>query len=219
MQDVRKARLDGGLANSSLAWCVGAIVCETSTVPGVSLCGLDGRRVRGGEKSRPQSHWNFTKEARAWPGARSLQKRYQRRRVRSKQAHRNPTTSHSLGAALRLPLLPHIVCIPPRLRPSSESAPHHTRQPKLGTTSAMANTRRTSNFPTRTPGGHDRPGSRDADREEIWKPMLDNISSGKRLPEKSLLVLGKAATGVTRVTRVKLTAEGRRNTRNTARVS
>ena len=36
----------------------------------------------------------------------------------------------------------------------------------------------------------DRPGSRDQDKDEIWKPMLDNISSGKRLPEKSLLVLG-----------------------------
>ncbi|KAF2822973.1 dynein [Ophiobolus disseminans] len=54
----------------------------------------------------------------------------------------------------------------------------------------MASARRTSNFPMRSHGGHDRPGSRDADKEEIWKPMLDNISSGKRLPEKSLLVLG-----------------------------
>ncbi|KAI4611779.1 uncharacterized protein J4E92_003807 [Alternaria infectoria] len=54
----------------------------------------------------------------------------------------------------------------------------------------MASARRTSNFPTRVPGSHDRPGSRDTDKEEIWKPMLDNISSGKRLPEKSLLVLG-----------------------------
>ncbi|KAF2680531.1 dynein [Lentithecium fluviatile CBS 122367] len=44
--------------------------------------------------------------------------------------------------------------------------------------------RRTSDFPQR------RPTSRDQDKEEIWKPMLDNISSGKRLPEKSLLVLG-----------------------------
>ena len=43
--------------------------------------------------------------------------------------------------------------------------------------------RRTSQFPRR-------PNSRDQDKEEIWKPMLDNISSGKRLPEKSLLVLG-----------------------------
>ncbi|KAF2259408.1 hypothetical protein CC78DRAFT_548341 [Lojkania enalia] len=51
-------------------------------------------------------------------------------------------------------------------------------------------TRRTSNFPSKASGGHDRPGSRDKPKEEIWKPMLDNISSGKRLPEKSLLVLG-----------------------------
>jgi dynein light intermediate chain 1 len=54
----------------------------------------------------------------------------------------------------------------------------------------MASTRRTSGFPTRTPGSHDRPGSRDENKEEIWKPLLDSISSGKRLPEKSLLVLG-----------------------------
>ncbi|KAF1961025.1 dynein [Byssothecium circinans] len=48
----------------------------------------------------------------------------------------------------------------------------------------MASGRRSSNFPTR------RPNSKDEDKEEIWKPMLDSISSGKRLPEKSLLVLG-----------------------------
>jgi dynein light intermediate chain 1 len=56
----------------------------------------------------------------------------------------------------------------------------------------MASARRIPNFPTRTPGSNDRPVTADADREEIWKPMLDNISSGKRLPEKSLLVLGEA---------------------------
>ncbi|ORY17252.1 dynein light intermediate chain-domain-containing protein [Clohesyomyces aquaticus] len=50
--------------------------------------------------------------------------------------------------------------------------------------------RRTSNFPPRHSNVHGRPGSSDQEKEEIWKPMLDNISSGKRLPEKSLLVLG-----------------------------
>jgi dynein light intermediate chain 1 len=58
----------------------------------------------------------------------------------------------------------------------------------------MASARRVSGFPTRTPGTNERPGSRDTDKEEIWKPMLDNISSGKRLPEKSLLVLGALAS-------------------------
>lgn len=48
----------------------------------------------------------------------------------------------------------------------------------------MASGRHSSGFPTR------RPSSKDEDKEEIWKPMLDSISSGKRLPEKSLLVLG-----------------------------
>jgi dynein light intermediate chain 1 len=55
----------------------------------------------------------------------------------------------------------------------------------------MASARRAPNFSTRTQGGPERPGSRDAEKEEIWKPMLDSISSGKRLPEKSLLVLGE----------------------------
>lgn len=45
-------------------------------------------------------------------------------------------------------------------------------------------------FPKRTAAALGRPRSRDDSNEEIWKPMLDNISSGKRLPEKSLLVLG-----------------------------
>ncbi|OSS54850.1 hypothetical protein B5807_00772 [Epicoccum nigrum] len=50
----------------------------------------------------------------------------------------------------------------------------------------MASTRRTSGFPARTPGSQ----ILDENKEEIWKPLLDSISSGKRLPEKSLLVLG-----------------------------
>ncbi|PVI05455.1 hypothetical protein DM02DRAFT_516688 [Periconia macrospinosa] len=50
----------------------------------------------------------------------------------------------------------------------------------------MANSYRNSNPPNRRPNSKDK----DEEREEIWKPMLDSISSGKRLPEKSLLVLG-----------------------------
>jgi hypothetical protein len=76
--------------------------------------------------------------------------------------------------------------------------------------------RRTSNFPTRAPGGHDRPGSRDGDKEEIWKPMLDNISSGKRLPEKSLLVLGEVNN---QEKPGKELTTGRGNARVTTRVS
>jgi hypothetical protein len=79
----------------------------------------------------------------------------------------------------------------------------------------MAGARRTSNFPTRTQAGHDRPGSHDAEKEEIWKPMLDNISSGKRLPEKSLLVLGEV---VCQETLGKGLTSGRRNTRDTTGV-
>jgi dynein light intermediate chain 1 len=57
----------------------------------------------------------------------------------------------------------------------------------------MASARRISGFPTRAPGSDERPSSRDTDKEEIWKPLLDSISSGKKLPEKSLLVLGALA--------------------------
>lgn len=59
----------------------------------------------------------------------------------------------------------------------------------------MASKRRVSNFPGRVSGAFDRPGSRDQNKEEIWKPMLDKISGGKRLPEKSLLVLGATPHG------------------------
>ncbi|KAF2745485.1 dynein [Sporormia fimetaria CBS 119925] len=55
----------------------------------------------------------------------------------------------------------------------------------------MANSsRRVSNLHNRASMGTERPGSRGQENEEIWKPMLDNHSSGKRLPEKSVLVLG-----------------------------
>lgn len=57
----------------------------------------------------------------------------------------------------------------------------------------MASARRISGFPTRAPGSDERPSSRETDKEEIWKPLLDSISSGKKLPEKSLLVLGALA--------------------------
>jgi len=57
--------------------------------------------------------------------------------------------------------------------------------PHLRTASAMSARRR--------PNVAMRPGSQADDREEIWKPMLDTMSSGKRLPEKSLLVLGRSS--------------------------
>lgn len=35
-----------------------------------------------------------------------------------------------------------------------------------------------------------RPTSKDGDAPNIWKSMLDDVASGKGLPEKQLLVLG-----------------------------
>jgi dynein light intermediate chain 1 len=36
---------------------------------------------------------------------------------------------------------------------------------------------------------HDRPKSADA-KKDMWSSMLDGVASGKRLPEKNILVLG-----------------------------
>ena len=35
-----------------------------------------------------------------------------------------------------------------------------------------------------------RPASKDGAAKNIWSSMLDGVASGKRLPEKSLLILG-----------------------------
>ncbi|KAF2807270.1 uncharacterized protein BDZ99DRAFT_77169 [Mytilinidion resinicola] len=55
-----------------------------------------------------------------------------------------------------------------------------------------AATRRISNYATRSTATDldGRPKSSDDSKKEIWIPMLDGVSSGKRMPEKSLLVLG-----------------------------
>jgi dynein light intermediate chain 1, cytosolic len=37
---------------------------------------------------------------------------------------------------------------------------------------------------------HDRPKSSDA-KKDMWSSMLDGVASGKKLPEKNILVLGK----------------------------
>lgn len=37
---------------------------------------------------------------------------------------------------------------------------------------------------------HDRPKSADA-KKDMWSSMLDSVASGKRLPEKNILVLGR----------------------------
>lgn len=43
-------------------------------------------------------------------------------------------------------------------------------------------------------GGHNRsssrPSSKDGAKKNIWSSMLDSVASGKRLPEKNLLILG-----------------------------
>lgn len=39
----------------------------------------------------------------------------------------------------------------------------------------------------------ERPGSGHTAQKELWSSMLDGVASGKRLPEKNLLVLGEFA--------------------------
>ena len=43
-----------------------------------------------------------------------------------------------------------------------------------------------------TTAGHG-PTSGDVDKKDMWSSMLDGVASGKRLPEKSILVLGQRA--------------------------
>jgi dynein light intermediate chain 1, cytosolic len=50
-----------------------------------------------------------------------------------------------------------------------------------------ANTNRFSTYTT-TSGGSD--GTKNGDKKELWSSMLDSVASGKRLPEKNMLVLG-----------------------------
>lgn len=37
-----------------------------------------------------------------------------------------------------------------------------------------------------------RPTSKDGDKKNIWVDMLKNAASGKKLPEKNILVLGES---------------------------
>jgi len=39
---------------------------------------------------------------------------------------------------------------------------------------------------------HERPKSGDSAKKDMWSSMLDSVASGKRLPEKNVLVLGKS---------------------------
>lgn len=40
-------------------------------------------------------------------------------------------------------------------------------------------------------GGNSRPTSKDGAKKNIWLSMLENPASGKKLPEKNILVLGE----------------------------
>lgn len=49
---------------------------------------------------------------------------------------------------------------------------------------------RTSTYTQVSAGSdHERPKSADA-KKDMWSSMLDGVASGKRLPEKNILVLG-----------------------------
>jgi dynein light intermediate chain 1 len=42
---------------------------------------------------------------------------------------------------------------------------------------------------------HERPKSGDSAKKDMWSSMLDSVASGKRLPEKNIIVLGNSARG------------------------
>lgn len=57
-----------------------------------------------------------------------------------------------------------------------------------------ANSNRFSTYTSTSVGtGTGSEGKKD-DKKDMWSSMLDNVASGKRLPEKNLLVLGMEKT-------------------------
>lgn len=52
-----------------------------------------------------------------------------------------------------------------------------------------ANTNRFSTY-TSTSVGSGSDGKNGEPKKDMWSSMLDNVASGKRLPEKNMLVLG-----------------------------
>ncbi len=64
--------------------------------------------------------------------------------------------------------------------------------PKVQTTRMASNNRTSTYTQVSTSSDHDRPKSSDA-KKDMWSTMLDSVASGKRLPEKNILVLGMGA--------------------------
>ena len=48
-----------------------------------------------------------------------------------------------------------------------------------------------------------RPTSKDEAEEGLWSSMLNSVATGKRLPEKTLVVLGPLMTGLDAVSMAK----------------
>jgi dynein light intermediate chain 1, cytosolic len=51
--------------------------------------------------------------------------------------------------------------------------------------------KRASALTQQSGGSDDRPRSSGAEKLDMWSSMLDSVASGKRLPEKNILVLGQ----------------------------
>lgn len=43
-------------------------------------------------------------------------------------------------------------------------------------------------------GNNDRPRSNGEAEKDMWSSMLDSVASGKKLPEKNILVLGRSVS-------------------------
>lgn len=60
-----------------------------------------------------------------------------------------------------------------------------------------ANSNRFSTY-TSTSVGTGSEGKKDDQKKDMWSSMLDSVASGKRLPEKNILVLGAQAVPTNR---------------------
>jgi hypothetical protein len=80
----------------------------------------------------------------------------------------------------------------PACEPSNSSKPPtaYLLRPESRCQMASINNRTSTYTQVSSSSEHDRPKSSDA-KKDMWSSMLDGVASGKKLPEKNIIVLGK----------------------------
>jgi hypothetical protein len=147
-------------------------------------CSLEGSAAwkQGCQKNSPRAASRaLTPQTRAQLYERSIPK------SQSDQHHQFPsrTTSQMNGTDTRSALRT-VIASERYSRPFAIEAPPET-QPNA--TMAASNDRTSTYTQVSASSDHDRPKSADA-KKDMWSSMLDSVASGKRLPEKNILVLG-----------------------------